>query len=145
MLTALSTQGMRGIKTIHIASEGGSINHAMVIAAFARRSNMTVIVSEYCISSCTIILASATKRIGMLKSSYLIHGASDDPSPSGQSMTAMPSRTILETNEMLKKLYIERGLNANFVEWAVHSPRAGHEKILTKEEALKIGLLTDIN
>ncbi len=57
----------------------------------------------------------------------------------------MPSRTVIETNDMMKRFYTERGVNRNFVEWAVFSPRKGHEKVLTKEEALKVGLLTEIN
>ena len=144
MLDILSTQGLNGVRSINIASQGGSINHAMVIANFARRINMTIFVSEYCLSSCTLILASARNRIGMEKSVYLIHGASDEADPSKQNSNVMPSKTTNESNEMMKNLYIDRGVDESFVRWAVYTPRAGHERLLTKEEALHVGLLTKI-
>ncbi len=144
MATAIRQQNMRGIKSIAITSHGGSVGYGMSISHFVSQSNLAVIVTDYCESACTLILAGARTRIGFRNASFLIHGAADGKTASTDITRDVVTDTVRLCNETMKSLYTSRGIDPSFVEWAVQTPRAGHERILNAVEALKIGLLTNL-
>ena len=145
MVQAIRSQEMRGVNSIAITSHGGSIGYGIALSNFVGRVNLAVIVTDYCESACTLILAGARKRIGSKNARFLIHGAADGKTASADGKVASVSDSVKMSNDMMKAVYILQGVDRTFVDWAVQTPRAGHERYLSSSEAMNIGLLTTLS
>ena len=145
MVFAIRNNDMRGVNSIAITSHGGSIGYGIALSNFVGRVNLAVIVTDYCESACTLILAGARKRIGSKNARFLIHGAADGKTASADGKVASVSDSVKMSNDMMKAVYILQGVDRTFVDWAVQTPRAGHERYLSSSDAMNIGLLTTLS
>ena len=145
MVLAIRNNDMRGVNSIAITSHGGSIGYGIALSNFVGRVNLAVIVTDYCESACTLILAGARKRIGSKNARFLIHGAADGKTASADGKVASVSDSVKMSNDMMKAVYILQGVDRTFVDWAVQTPRAGHERYLSSSDSMNIGLLTTLS
>ena len=142
LVRAMQSLDWRGIDTLVITSHGGSVGYGLALASFVTKTGLTVMVPDYCESACTLILAGAKARLGSRSARFLIHGASNAAAEAGSGRTTVADGGVLVSNTLMRGHYMAHGVNAAFVDWAVETPRLGHEKTLSADEALRIGLLT---
>ncbi len=144
MINDINKTNLRAINTVSINSHGGNISFASSISEMVRRFNMTVFVTEFCYSACTLILAAATHRIGSRNAKFLMHGAADGTMAASGGVETYPSNGVIKANIFMRHFYINHGVDPYFTEWAVQTPRENHERFLSGLEAVNVGLLTQL-
>jgi hypothetical protein len=144
-VATVGQQNTDHVTTVALTSHGGSVNLALMLSSWIKSKSLNTTVSDYCESACTLILASGERRSASHTARFLIHGAANNLKAStNQDTLSLVSNDVNLANQEMRVLYLERGINPDFINKSVRSPRPANEHIISAVEALHIGLLTDI-
>ncbi len=134
------------VTTVTLRSHGGSVNLALLLSAWVKSKSLNTAVTNYCESACTLILASGKERLGAHDARFLIHGAAYNLKADSRLANQMSGDddAVNAANRTMRAHYLEQGINRDFINKAVQSPRPVSEHDVTAAEALRIGLLTEV-